>query len=84
MPVRTIARCDYLASNEIRRWSSMCNERWLRRRQRREERFDEELRYLIDEERPSRERPTPVVLEHEQDEEPRDPERVRVEAGARS
>ena len=29
----------------------MCYERWIRRERRREERLDEELRYLLDEER---------------------------------
>jgi hypothetical protein len=61
----------------------MCHERWMRRERRREERFDEELRRLIDEERPRPERPMPVV-ERERDEAPRDPERIRVEAGTRS
>jgi hypothetical protein len=61
----------------------MCHEFWTRRDKRREERLDEELRYLVDEERRRPERPTPVV-EHEADEDPKDPERVRVEAGARS
>jgi hypothetical protein len=55
----------------------------MRRERRREERFDMELRRLIDEERPRAERPVPVV-EHERGEEPSDPERVRVEAGTRS
>jgi hypothetical protein len=61
----------------------MCHERWMRRERRREERFDTELRRLIDEERPRPKRPIPVV-EYEQGKEPRDPERVRVEAGTRS
>jgi hypothetical protein len=61
----------------------MCHERWMRRERRREERFDDELRRLIDEDRPRPNRPMPVV-ERERDEEPRDPERVRVEAGMRS
>ncbi len=61
----------------------MCYERWKHRERRREERFDEEVRYLIDEERPRREPPAPV-LEHKRGEEPRDPERVRVEAGTRT
>jgi hypothetical protein len=60
----------------------MCHERWIRRERRREQRFDEEFRRLIDEERPRPERPAPVV-EHERDE-PSDPERVRVEAGTRT
>lgn len=61
----------------------MCHERWMRRERRREERFDAELRRLIDEERPRPERPIPVV-EYERGKEPSDPERVRVEAGTRS
>jgi hypothetical protein len=61
----------------------MCHEYWTRRERRREQRFDEELRHLVDEERRRPERPTPVV-EREADGEPQDPERVRVEAGTRS
>jgi hypothetical protein len=61
----------------------MCHERWLRRNKWRDERFDEEFRLLVDEERRRPERPVPVV-EHERDEEPSDPERVRVEAGTRA
>jgi hypothetical protein len=61
----------------------MCHERWMRRERRREDRFDDELRRLIDEERPRPNRPMPVV-EHERDEEPKDPERVRVQAGTRA
>ncbi len=61
----------------------MCHERWMRRERRREERFDDELRRLIDEDRPRPNRPMPVV-ERERDEEPKDPERVRVEAGTHS
>jgi hypothetical protein len=61
----------------------MCHERWMRRESRRERRFDEEFRRLVDEQRPDPERPAPVV-EHEREEEPSDPERVRVEAGMRS
>ena len=61
----------------------MCHELWTRRGKRREERFDEELRHLVDVERPRPERPRPVV-EHEADEERKDPERVRVEAGTPS
>ena len=57
----------------------MCHELWSWRERRRSERFDEELRYLFDEER---ERPEPTtVVEHEREEEPKEPE--RVEAGAR-
>jgi hypothetical protein len=46
----------------------MCHEWWERRERRREERFDEELRFLLDEER-ERSRPEPVV-EHEREEQP--------------
>jgi hypothetical protein len=60
----------------------MCHEQWMRRGRRREERFDEELHYLIDVERARRE-PAPV-LDRDRDKEPRDPERVRIEAGVRS
>jgi hypothetical protein len=63
----------------------MCHERWMRRGRRREERFDQELRYLIDVQRARKEPPAPVLdRDVDRDEEPRDPERVRVEAGARS
>jgi hypothetical protein len=61
----------------------MCHERWMRRKKWRDERFDEEFRRLLDEERPRPERPAPVVA-RERDEERRDPERVRVEAGTGS
>ena len=61
----------------------MCHEYWMRRERRREKRFDEELRHLVDEERRRPERPTPVI-EREADEEPQDPDRVRVAAGTRS
>jgi hypothetical protein len=60
----------------------MCHDWWMRREMRRQERFDEELRYLLDEERRATP-PTPVV-EHEPDDEPTDPERFPVEAGTRS
>jgi hypothetical protein len=57
----------------------MCHEWWTRRERRREERFDEELRYLFDESvRP--EPPAPVV-EHDRDEQPADPDRPAVEVG---
>jgi hypothetical protein len=61
----------------------MCHERWMRRERRREERIDTELRRLIDEEHPRPSSPRPVV-ETDRGKEPNDPERVRVEAGARS
>jgi hypothetical protein len=60
----------------------MCHEWWTRSERRRQERFDEELRYLLDE-RERSERPAPVV-EHEPDMEPTEPERPRVEAGTRA
>jgi hypothetical protein len=46
----------------------MCNERWFRR-ERRDERFEEELRFLLDRERERHEPPTPVV-EREPDTDP--------------
>ena len=55
----------------------MCHDRWMRREERREEKFDEELRFLLDEERERRER-SPIV-ERERDEAPADPERPPVE-----
>lgn len=59
----------------------MCHERWMHRQRRREERFDEELRYLFDEAE-RREPPTPVV-ERDRDEEPAKGERPLVEAARR-
>ena len=60
----------------------MCHEWWMRRERRRDERFDEELRYLFDESvRP--ERPVPVV-EHDGDEQPADPDRPPVEVSTAS
>jgi hypothetical protein len=62
----------------------MCHEQWMRRgRRRREERFDEEVRYLFDAER-ARKEPQEPVLERDRDKDPRDPERVRIEVGTRS
>jgi hypothetical protein len=60
----------------------MCHDRWMYRERRRQERFDEELRYLLDEER-ERSRTTPIA-EHERDEEPVDRERPPVEAVPRA
>ena len=60
----------------------MCHDRWMHRETRRQERFDEELRYLLDEER-EHSRPTPIA-EHERDEEPVDRERPPVEAVTRT
>jgi hypothetical protein len=59
----------------------MCHDQWMRRERRRQERFDEELRYLLDEER-ERSRPTPIA-EKERDEEPSERERPPVEAVTR-
>jgi hypothetical protein len=59
----------------------MCHELWRRRDSRRDERFDEELQYLLDEEREKSERPLPVL---EQDDEPAEPERLQTEAGTRA
>jgi hypothetical protein len=59
----------------------MCHEWWERRARRREERFDEELRFLLDEER-ERSGPAPIV-ERQPDEAPADPERPPVEAATR-
>ena len=61
----------------------MCHGQWIRRERRREERFDTELRHLIEEERPRPSRPIPVV-ENERGKEPSEPELVRIEAGTRS
>ena len=61
----------------------MCHDWWTRREKRREERFDEELRYLLDEEPTRSKRPEPVV-EREGGDEPADPDRVPMEAGTRS
>lgn len=60
----------------------MCHEWSIRRERRRETRFDEELRYLLDERSAKDEPPQPVV--EKRDSEPGDPERVRVEAPTRS
>jgi hypothetical protein len=59
----------------------MCHDWWMRRERRREEQFDEELRYLLDEER---ERPGPVpIVEHDPEEEPAHREPPPVEATTR-
>jgi hypothetical protein len=60
----------------------MCHEFWSRRERRRSERFDEELRYLLDEE-PRRSEPPAPVVEYEPEEESPEPERLRVESGTR-
>ena len=60
----------------------MCHDRWMHWERRRQEEFDEELRYLLDEER-ERSRPTPIA-EHERDEKPVDGERPPVEAVTRT
>jgi hypothetical protein len=59
----------------------MCHDWWMRRERRREEQFDEELMWLLDEEG---ERPGPVpIVKHEREGEPADPERPSVEAATR-
>jgi hypothetical protein len=60
----------------------MCHDRWMHWERRRQEEFDEELRYLLDEEQ-ERSRPTPIA-EHERNEEPVDGERPPVEAVTRT
>ena len=60
----------------------MCHDRWMHWERRRQEDFDEELRYLLDEEQ-ERSRPTPIA-EHERDEEPVEGERPPVEAVTRT
>ena len=60
----------------------MCHEWSSRREKRREEQVDEELRYLLDEQRTRWEPATPIV-EYERDQEPAEPERVHAESGAR-
>jgi hypothetical protein len=55
----------------------MCHDWWMRREKRRDEQFDEELRYLLDEEE---ERPGAApIVEHDREGEPADPERPHVE-----
>jgi hypothetical protein len=60
----------------------MCHEWRARHERRQEEGFEEELRHLFDE-RERSEPPAPVV-EHDPDEQPADPERIRVEAATRA
>jgi hypothetical protein len=60
----------------------MCHDWWMRRERRREERLDEEIRYLLDE-REHTEPPAPVV-EFEREKEPAEPERPRFETGTRA
>jgi hypothetical protein len=59
----------------------MCHEWFSRHERRREERFDEELRYLFDEE-VRQPKPTPIA-ENELDEERLEQERAPVEASTR-
>jgi hypothetical protein len=67
------------AAPDDREGIKMCHDWWIREeRRRREERFDDELRYLFDER--ERSEPPATVVEHERDKEPVDPDRVRVEA----
>jgi hypothetical protein len=60
----------------------MCHDWRLFRDRRREERFDEEIRYLLDEH--ERTEPPAPVVEHGHDEEPTEPQRVGAEAGTRA
>lgn len=60
----------------------MCHEWRMYRERRRDERFDEELRYLLDER--ERSEPPAPVLEYEEDEQQTEPERLDVEAGTRA
>jgi hypothetical protein len=46
----------------------MCHDRWFRRRER-DERFEDELRFLLDRER-ERSEPTTPVVEHDPDTDP--------------
>ena len=59
----------------------MCHEWFMRRERRREERFDEELRYLLDERELSE--PPATVVKHEVDEPAQESEPVGVEAETR-
>jgi hypothetical protein len=60
----------------------MCYERWMRREKRHEERFDVELRHLLDEKRAHHEPPQPVIKREHEDS--RRPKRERVKAGTSS
>jgi hypothetical protein len=60
----------------------MCHDSWTRRERRREEQFEEELRYLLDE-RERSQAPAPVA-QHARDGEPADRERLDVEAVTRA
>jgi hypothetical protein len=60
----------------------VCNDWWVRREGRREEHFDEELRYLLEEREHSE--PAAPVVEYERDEEPTDLQRLGVEASTRA
>jgi hypothetical protein len=55
----------------------MCHDGWMRREKRREEQFDEELRYLLDEDA-ERKGASPIV-EHDREGEPAAPQGPRVE-----
>ena len=60
----------------------MCHDTWLRRERRRDERFQEDLRYLLDEH--ERTEPPAPVVKYEREEAPTDPARLGVEAGTRA
>lgn len=77
-----IAKCNHPLEPDPSELVQMCNDWLTRRERRREERFDEQLRYLLDE-REHSEPPTPVV-ESERYEELTDPDRPGVEAGTRA
>src|SRR5919197_681070 len=53
------------AGDPIQRGVTMCHEWFMRRERRREERFDEELRYLLDEREHSE--PATLIVEHDRD-----------------
>ena len=76
------SRCNHPLETRPTEMVKMCHERWMRRERRREERFDEELRYLFDE-RERSEPPVPVV-EHDRDEQPADADRPAVETFTRA
>ena len=60
----------------------MCHDGWMRGERQRDERFEEELRYLLDE-RQRPEPPTPVA-ERERDERPAEDPPFSVELGTRA
>lgn len=84
-PIRAcgaLARCNHLLKTRPTEVVDMCHERWTRRERWREERFDEELRYLVDER--ERREPAAPVVEHDRDEEPMDAKRPELETVLRA